>query len=157
MHMHHARLLYTSDVVIATMCRNFRTLREWVWLSQWWEMYEDEESIQTNIWNYCSSFPCSIDWFMLTPILEENVKEYYDEFDSRIKICVVSLTTNIVQPQTFKNWHKAQYYWTFLNREKFYLFQIIWKIQHENHILDKCRSYSRTPLGHLSSNRWNNW
>ena len=34
---------------------------------------------------------------MLTPKLEENVKEYYDEFDSRIKMCVVPLTNNIVQ------------------------------------------------------------
>ena len=39
---------------------------------------------------------------MLTPKLDENVKEYYDEFDSRIKMCVVPLTTNIVQPRTLK-------------------------------------------------------
>ena len=55
----------------------------------------------------------------LPPKLEENVKKYYDEFNSRIKMCIVSLTTNIVQPRTFKNLHKAQYYCTFLNRENF--------------------------------------
>ena len=54
-------------------------------------------NIQSNIWNYCSSFSCSIDWLMLTPKLKENVKKYYYEFDSRIKICVVPLTNNIVQ------------------------------------------------------------
>ena len=64
-------------------------------------MYEDEKSIYNPIYEIIVAH-------FLPPKLEENVKKYYDEFNSRIKMCVVSLTTNIVQPHSFKNMHKAQ-------------------------------------------------